>query len=314
MSTSPPPRLRDGTDSLAEALRRLDAPPKLSPEVLARVGARIQTSAPVSPSRLPLSYGLLAGIAVVGLAVTGAWLAKPLEPLPPAADTVTVTVNPAVVHKTSLDVATSPVPPTAPVPLNAPLPFKAAEPKRRALQVRGEAPPEPVAPKAAQSTLAEETRLLRQALHQLNAEQNPTAALATLDSYDQRFPNGVFSREVSLTRIDALVAAGHGGTAVEKLGALKQSEHSESLRSFEREVLRAELLTEQGKHAEAIPLLEQLLTSVPQGALEERLLIARAKCAAMAGDVKGSQSGLARYLEKYPQGQFAAKVREQLEK
>lgn len=165
--------------------------------------------------------------------------------------------------------------------------------------------PKPVAAESG-SKLAGESALLGLAVKQLRVENDPHAAVATLEQYEARFHDGALSREATVTRIDALLALGRRG---EVLKVLEGVELGTLPRRIELQVLRGELLSEAGRCASGLGDFDQVLLVPRAAAIEERALFGRAVCRGAVGDQSGHTSDLKSYLDRFPDGRFAKAAR-----
>ena len=126
------------------------------------------------------------------------------------------------------------------------------------------------------------------ALHQLRVEHDPGGALATLRIYHLQHPHGALSEEVRLLEVDANLAVGRRAEALELLTQTPGS----GPRANELSLLHAELLAEDGRCPEALPLFDRSLpSSNSTPSLQERALIGRASCRAAIGDPQGARKG-----------------------
>jgi hypothetical protein len=172
----------------------------------------------------------------------------------------------------------------------------------------------PVHRLAATGGLSGESRLLHDALEQLNVYGDAASALAQLDSYRHSYPNGVLTREADVARVDALLRLGHDTQALDLLDSAADRGFVDYPRPGQLRVLRGELLARLGRCGEAIPVFSSALADPQAGEAAERALYGRASCRASLGEGAASRSDLNRYLELYPQGHFAAEARRALER
>ena len=161
---------------------------------------------------------------------------------------------------------------------------------------------------ASPSTLAAEADALTEAFRQLRSERNPLAALAVLDGYAARFPDGKLRREGAAARVEALLALGRREDARTLLLSLPLHELG---RGDELRVIRAEL-SAPSDCLSAVADFDAVLSGRPSAGLQERALHGRAVCRLRLADAAGSESDLREYLRRFPDGRFAAEVRKQL--
>jgi len=93
-----------------------------------------------------------------------------------------------------------------------------------------------------------ETSQIRDALVQLRRERNPARALELVDVYDGRYPAGLWREEAAVIRIEALLALGRSGEALERCEALPQAALDRAPRL---RVTRGELRVRYGRCDEA---------------------------------------------------------------
>lgn len=122
--------------------------------------------------------------------------------------------------------------------------------------------------------MAAELALYEKARLQAKAIGQPAQALATLDEHGQRFPGGVLSTEVGLTRIELLSQLGKRSQALSAIerglqGALGRE------RGGDLQVLRADLLAAQGDCAAA---LEAVRLARQAGVHPSRLAATERRC------------------------------------
>jgi hypothetical protein len=158
------------------------------------------------------------------------------------------------------------------------------------------------------ATKSNEIVALDRAMGLLRRDRNALAALAALDTYLVRYPNGVLDREARLARVDALLMLKRSDEA---LAALETLPLDHRRRSTELQVIRGELRarTDCGR-AEAD--FSVALTHSPDAVLLERILYGRAACRVKRGDRMGATSDLQHYLERFPDGTHAAWARQWL--
>jgi TolA-binding protein len=178
------------------------------------------------------------------------------------------------------------------------------------LAVADTAPPPPAAVERAQPTAAsEEIEALERAMGLLRGKHDAPAALAALDDYLARFPNGVLAREARVARVDALLTLDRADEALRALEELPLDAHR---RSTELQLIRGELRgrTDCGR-AEAD--FTAVLARVRTAAMEERALYGRAACRSKQGNVGGAADDLRRYVDRFPSGAHVDWARRWLE-
>jgi TolA-binding protein len=176
--------------------------------------------------------------------------------------------------------------------------------------------PAPIAadPEPRNESLAGESQLLSKALTALS-EGQPNRALAALAIYQEKFPHGSMAYEAALAQVKAEMASNQVGRALAALDRAMAMPGFEGLpRSSELTLMRAELLAQSRRCAEALPTFDRLAGSTPgssdfDSSLVERALYGRASCLASEGDAAGSRASLHDYLRRFPSGRFAKEAR-----
>jgi len=177
---------------------------------------------------------------------------------------------------------------------------------RRADARAAPGPQPPPEPRDAQ--LAEESHSLGQALVLLRQGRDAAGALAELDRYAARFPNGVLEREALVARVDALLMAKRTAEAQAILSRLSLGS---SGRDRELRLIRAELATGSGCAA-ALQDYQAVWVAHPDGPWGERALWGQAACHARLGDEPRARDDLTLYLRRFPDGPHAADARARL--
>jgi hypothetical protein len=194
--------------------------------------------------------------------------------------------------------ATTVIEPDRPLAIEEPRRRKSAPPVSLDVTVTELPAEKPVDPVVAES------RLLADALTQLRQRREPARALRTLDDYERRFPRGTLMPEASAARIDALLALGRRGEALERLDALAMIDRLP--RAAELRVLRAELRAGRGALPGAVSDFGAVLGMA--GASDDvvgRALYGRGSIRARLGDAAGARADLRDYLRRFPHGRFA---------
>jgi hypothetical protein len=251
--------------------------PRWWPALKARVGGAGE-QAPAPKPRPPVARRPSAPVA-------------PAEPEPPAPQA------PAELAE-ALALAVPPPPPSA-----RRAPAEPAElPVGEVVPVADEAPP---IVEAAPSALANETALLGVALARLRQQRDARGALAALDAYDARVPQGALRREADAARVDALLLLRRRDEALALLQTLALQTRG---RDQELRVVRGELQAATSCER-AVADFDGVLAAAPPPALAERALHGRATCLARLGDTRGALRDLRDYLRLYPEGRYAAEAR-----
>jgi TolA-binding protein len=326
-------------DRLASLIRTSGPPAGLGAVARARVWSRLRQR-PTSRARIArlrwsvaLSLLLTSGVVLGALSARRWWPAKPARNMPG--------LTPATPHAARGVRALGQQPPLQP-PVDEPVPEAAppAPPVRasaapHASQARGgivaEAEPaarttgrgpeaispsrsespglDPAAPSPGASALSGETSLLGEALLQLRQKRDARAALAALDEYRARYPNGTLTREAETARIDALLLLGRNDEALAELGALTLQAVG---RDQELRLIRGELAAA-ADCKRAFVDFDRILNEQATASVVERALHGRAACRLRTGDETGATRDLTEYLRRFPAGRFAPEARRTLE-
>ncbi|HWP04233.1 MAG TPA: hypothetical protein VNN72_00765 [Polyangiaceae bacterium] len=181
---------------LLEVARRRRALPAQRAAVLSALGVGVATTAAGAAGTASLATKLV-GIALLASVGTGVVLvhsaSEKAAVAPPAASVAT---------PPKVAVTASPEPSAAP-----PEPALALEPASEASEPSAKLAAKPKAAPSASSSLSRELQVLKQA-HEAIARGNPNGALAALDDYHARFPQGALGAEETVIRVQALLARG----------------------------------------------------------------------------------------------------------
>jgi tetratricopeptide (TPR) repeat protein len=152
-----------------------------------------------------------------------------------------------------------------------------------------------------------EERLLAAAVRALRAKRDAASALAALDAYQARYPQGRMSIEASVLRVDALTALGRQSEALRYLDELDLGRMPGGL---ERRLQRGELRAASGRVREAVADFDSVLAQTREADSIERALAGRAKCRQRLGDVAAARVDAIEYLRRFPSGPFAPQARD----
>ena len=168
-----------------------------------------------------------------------------------------------------------------------------------------------------------EQALLSSAIRALRSEQHPGTALAALEEYLRRFPNGSLQPEASRLRTETLLALGQKRAA---LAELNQAPVSGVPGGEESHLVRGELRAAAGGWREAMQDFDLVVSArlaheaAPGAATSaklrdrfERALWDRASARSHLGDNAGARADLRECLRRFPEGRFAAQIAELLE-
>lgn len=171
------------------------------------------------------------------------------------------------------------------------------------------APPPPAeAPPSAPPAKITEAGLIAEALSDLRQQNDPRAALATLDRYAQAFPHGVLETEAQRTRVEAVIQLGDLKTALALLegkAALSDPLGPDLL------LTRAELRAAAGRFREALADFNTVVDSAAGPHVaggDERALYGRAVCLGRLAQDERARIDLHAYQKRFPNGRFAAEV------
>ncbi len=169
--------------------------------------------------------------------------------------------------------------------------------------------PAATAPAAApESQLARETRLLNQAYSQLRSDDDPAAALDSLDEYLNVHPLGLLRKEASSARVEALIKLRRRNDA---LAVLRSFPFGEGARDAELRVLRGELTAAHDCES-AIRDFVAVSDKVAPPPILDRALYGRAACEARLGQRAQAAASFRAYLRQFPDGNFAAEAKRQV--
>jgi len=335
--TLPPRRLLDtppgasaDAQLLARHLQAVPEPAPLSEVAVQRIARGLQSAARPWWAGRPVLWLLVIG---APLALAGAWSLRagrsaPSAVTPSSSQTPSASVLPSATEVPQTAAPNTETSRVTAEPIASPQSTrKVVEPKRsrRIAQPAAPASSEPtppvvVAPSApmvamvapAPDPLVEESRLLRSALHQLRALRDGQSALAQLQQYDARFPQGQLRAEATLAKVDSLLLLRRPAEALQQLQGLSGSERARLPRGRELRVLEVELQAELGRCDQALDRLEHFSDQDPL--LAERALFVRATCAARSQRVDQARSLYEELLRQYPTGAHAAEARRALGK
>jgi TolA-binding protein len=192
-------------------------------------------------------------------------------------------------------------------------PSAVVERRRAPLAEPASLAPPPLA--AASPPPPDEHSLLKTALQRLRTAHDPVSALAALDYYRVRFPNGGLAPEAAMLRAEALLQIGRKDDALVELDRLSLGQMPNS---DERYVVRGELRVGVGRWREALGDFDVVLRGkagekADIGAASdtrlrdrfERALWGRALARSRLGDDAGARADLRDCLRLFPGGRFA---------
>ncbi len=202
-------------------------------------------------------------------------------------------------------------------PALAPQPKPPQKPVEPAVEVVPPAAPEPAASvafppplaSAPSSRLGLEAASLEAALSALKGggKTNAARALQAIDQHLREFPGGTLELEARVARVDALLVLGRRQEARRELSALPIENVG---RKSELRLIRAELRADDDCRA-ALSDFQVLVDQALPTAWAERALFGRGACLLKLGDKAAAERDFARYLQRFPDGRFAAQIRAQ---
>jgi tetratricopeptide (TPR) repeat protein len=299
----------------AQLLRALQAPPaRLAPSARARIAAALDARAARSPASRALRWPAAVAAALVlfaGGVVGAAWGLVPARRW--LGRWLIVESAPAAPARRAVEV---PAPPEAPLPAPVIEPLVESATPLAVPEARRARPAHPAraheTPAPSEDPVVAESRLLAGALQELRQRRDPQAALRALDEYERRFPAGALAPEAAAARVDALLALGRRGQALERLDELPLDRLP---RGAELRALRGELRAGRGELGAALDDFSAVLAKGSAGApasVVERALYGRGSCRSRLGDVAGARADLDELLRRFPGSKFAEPARRAL--
>lgn len=181
--------------------------------------------------------------------------------------------------------------------------------------------PVPAAPPApAPAPHAAEQALISGALGKLRVSHEPAAALALLDEYRTRFPNGALASEAARLRKEALLRLGRKALVLDELD---RTLPADAMAGDER-VLRGELRAAAGRWQAALADFDAVVRAYADSGPEandarvrdrlERALWGRASAHSHLGNDDAVCADLGECLRRFPQGRFAVHAKQLFDK
>ncbi len=297
---APTAQARPAERRAALLLQGLAEPAALSPELLLRIKSRVLGGAPRRAGTVHVKVLLAAAILIAASGMVFAaqsWLQA-------AHHTAQRRAVTQLAERGAL-------PSTKPSPLPTPTPVVEA-PTGASVPAVPEAQEKPkTSPRNAADPIAmrPESRMLSEALVDLRRDDNPRAALALLDQYGERFPNGSLAPEAARARAEALIALGQPADALRVLDELSPAALGRSML-----LVRAELRAELNRCPDALGDFSSTLAQNPRDSADERALFGRATCRGRTGDASGARNDLELYAVRFPHGRFQTQVERALQK
>lgn len=306
----------NGDETAAQAgklLGKLPSPPPLSDAAFARIeGKLLAAGSAGGAAATSLLRWIGIGVTVAAVSGTAYLVTKPparsLQPVSPSTIVAPLTVSRPALEVNVSALAGEPRAELAEEPAPAALRPSTTRAVRRkvAAPVVAVSPATPTAIAPApveESSLAVESKLLGQALHDLHQKHDANAALASLVAYEARFPHGLLGEEAQAARVDALIALSRRSDA---LLLLDRVTFTRLARGGELRAVRGELRAASGRCREASADFAWALGHQPTTATTERALFGRAACKQTLRDAVGAHADYSEYLERFPTGRFAA--------
>jgi TolA-binding protein len=279
--------------------RRVSSPPPARSDDGALVASEPTAEPPTQPESTPAELS-------PARAPVAAAAASPARPIAPSSQTVR--------GPTSTERAPRRLAMLEPPPVAAPSPLATGTPgpERPALA------PTPTVPELRVPPTPSEQAILASAIRALRSEHHPATALAALEEYLRRFPNGSLQPEASRLRTEALLALGQKQAA---LVELNQVPVAGVPGGEESHLVRGELRAAAGDWREALHDFDLVVrarlgheaapgaaTSAKQRDRFERALWDRASARSHLGDSAGARADLRECLRRFPEGRFAAQI------
>ncbi len=158
------------------------------------------------------------------------------------------------------------------------------------------------------TSAAPEIALYTRALSQLNRQQDPNAALGTLNAYALQYPNGMFHRDAIVAQIRADLSLGRDAEVLGLLDALHDQAFAGLPQGRELGLLRVELLVRARRCNDALGAVGQYLEASASATERERALFSRASCRGQLKDFEGSREDCRDYLRQFPHGHLVPKI------
>jgi hypothetical protein len=283
---------------LSTVFRAVPEPGALPELSRQRVAARLRTRARRGPALMMIRLVALGAVIGVGSAAAAQWAGqhwlRAQQPL----------VTPRPRAPTSDALVPQPLLPRAPrQTLPGPEPELEAPPPEARPSSAAFPAPAPVQ----SSELGLEAASLERALTGLRGggSERAARALPQLERHLQLFPNGALVLEARVARVDALLQLGRRADARRELSTLPIDRIG---RKSELLLIRAELRADEDCHA-ALADFDALLAQPLSGPFAERARFGRGACLLRLGDKAGAERDFQLYLERYPNGRFAAQIR-----
>lgn len=197
--------------------------------------------------------------------------------------------------------------PAAVYPAPAPLPSSMGTSPAAQPQSAPAAPTPSVAPvPAATRPVPSDPILFGQALRKLRNENDPAAALVSLQQHAQAYPRSAFSGERSALEVEALLALHRDREALQKLDGMSLEKLP---RSGERLVVRGELRAAARRWNDAKEDFDRALSRVSGSpSWHERALWGRGVARLRCGERGEGMEDIERYHDLYPKGRFAGEA------
>jgi hypothetical protein len=297
------------------ALAAQAVPPETKPEAASHISATAKAvAAPVAPvaavARASKVEALHPSTVLERTRVPLAEPALPAVPLPPAEASPPPLVSGTSTSAAQIALGYSPIVPPRQqnFPSESRLAFASPPGSSEKLPALPLTAPNPAPP-------PDEHALLTTAVRSLRTAHDPVSALATLDDYRVRFPNGGLAPEAAMLRAEALLQIGRKGEALAELDRLSLAQMPNS---DERYVVRGELRAAVGRWREALGDFDVVVrghagkgadigaaTDMRLRDRFERALWGRALARSRLGDDTGARADLQECLRRFPRGLFA---------
>jgi|GEM_PF-4087155 len=170
-------------------------------------------------------------------------------------------------------------------------------------------PEQPIAPDPSTTSAwalppSAEAQLIREAVRALRIDRRPALALDMLEEFQRTYAASDLAAETRMLSAEAHLALGQRKEALTDLNAVAGTRNLPT----ELALLRAELLADAHRCAEAAAVFDGLEAATLLGAQKERVLYGQAVCLAEKGDSAGARTAYVKYKNRFPHGRFAQSV------
>jgi TolA-binding protein len=290
----------DAEKRALQVLRGVSSPPPLDQQTAERVWARMRARQLNSKRGKRVAAFWILGGAVAFASLGGwQWARKGAQPQAPVGVTPRANVSSGSPSPSPVDDSVSAIEEALePEPSVKAAPAKTSRVPGRA---RGATVP-PANGIGEADTLAAESSLMAEALHELRQNEDPSRALKLLDDYSRQFPRGRLTDEATLLKVEAHLGLGDNQSALRVVERRAPSSGKQN----ELSVLRGELLLRLGRTEEALQIFEAISSASLTRPLLERMLFGLWTAQRRQGMTSAADSTAREYLRRFPEGRFAS--------